>query len=51
MINGNAFDTYTVLFSDGEQFSLMATTITMAKLMAKEIHPIAEVVAVFKEKD
>jgi len=39
MIRGNAMDTYTIHFDDGDSFSLMAITPTGAQWMAAELCP------------
>jgi hypothetical protein len=51
MIRGNLFDTYTVVFGNGERFSLMATNRTMARLMAAELNPSTPIVNIFKTEE
>lgn len=48
MITGNAMDVYTVVFGNGEKFSLMARDITMARLNAQELVPNSTIIAVHK---
>ena len=48
MIRGNAMDVYTVAFTNGDIFSLMANSQTMACLMAQELMPNSAIVAVHK---
>ena len=45
MIRGNAMDVYTVAFANGDIFSLMAKSQTMACLMAQELAPGQELIA------
>jgi hypothetical protein len=51
MIKGNAYDTYEVMFSNGEKFSLMATSKTAAWLMAAELNPDPTIVNVQKQDE
>jgi hypothetical protein len=39
MIKGNAMDTFTIHFADGDSFSLMAVTHTGAQWLAAELCP------------
>ena len=48
MIKGNAMDVYTVVFSNGDKFALMARDVTMARLTAHELVPDYPIVAVHK---
>lgn len=41
-------DVYTVVFGNGEKFSLMACDITMARLNAQELVPNSTIIAVHK---
>ena len=45
MIQGNAMDVYTVAFANGDIFSLMAKSESMACLMAQELAPGQELIA------
>lgn len=45
MIRGNALDVYTVAFANGEIFSLMANSQSMACLMAQELAPGQKIIA------
>lgn len=49
MISGNTMDVFSVVFSNGEEFSLMATNTTMARLMATELNNKAEIVQVHRQ--
>lgn len=51
MIKGNVSDTYTILFADGEQFSLMASNESMAKLLAVTIKKTSSIVNVARNED
>jgi hypothetical protein len=48
MIKGNAMDVYTVVFANGDKFSLMARDATMACLTAQELMPDHAIVSVHK---
>jgi len=48
MIKGNAMDVYSVVFANGDKFSLMARDSTMARLTAHELVPDHPIVAVHK---
>ena len=48
MIKGNAMDVYTVVFANGDKFSLMARYSAMARLNAYELVPDSPIVAVHK---
>jgi hypothetical protein len=48
MIKGNAMDVYSVVFANGDKFSLMARDSTMARLTAHELVPDYAIVAVHK---
>jgi hypothetical protein len=51
MIKGNAYDTYEVMFSNGEKFCLMATSKTAAWFMAAELNPEPTIVNVQKQDE
>jgi hypothetical protein len=48
MIRGNAMDTYTIHFDDGDCFSLMSITPTGAHWLAAELCPEKKVVRIEK---
>jgi hypothetical protein len=48
MIKGNAMDTFTVHFDDGDCFSLMAVTPTGAQWLAAELCPDKKVMRIEK---
>jgi hypothetical protein len=48
MIKGNAMDVYSLVFANGDKFSLMARDSTMACLTAHELVPDHAIVAVHK---
>jgi len=48
MIKGNTLDVFTIAFDNGEQFSLMARDKTMARLMAHELAPNRQIIAIYK---
>lgn len=51
MIKGNVLDVFTIVFADGDQFSLMARDKNMARLMALELAPNQTIVAIHKTDD
>ena len=51
MIKGNAFDTFTISFADGQQFSLMATSAKIAEMFAQRLHQSSIVIKVIKNDD
>jgi hypothetical protein len=48
MIKGNVMDVYSVVFANGDKFSLIARDSTMARLTAHELVPDHPIVAVHK---
>ena len=48
MIKGNVMDVFTIFFDSGDQFSLMARNKTMARLMAHELLPDHQIIAIHK---
>jgi hypothetical protein len=48
MIKGNAMDVYSVVFTNGDKFNLMARDTTMARLTAQELVPDHAIVSVHK---
>ena len=48
MIKGNVMDVYSVVFANGDKFSLMARDATMARLTAQELLPDHAIVSVHK---
>ena len=48
MIRDNVMDVYSVVFANGDKFSLVARDITMARLTAHELVPDYAIVAVHK---
>jgi hypothetical protein len=51
MIKGNAFDTFTIVFDNGEKFSLMATNETMATMMAQQLNPVPKIIKVIQHEE
>ena len=48
MIKGNAMDVFSVAFTNGDKFCLMARDTTMARLTAQELVPDYAIVSVHK---
>jgi hypothetical protein len=48
MIRDNVMDVYSVVFANGDKFSLLASDSTMARLTAHELVPNHDIVAVHK---
>jgi hypothetical protein len=48
MIKGNAMDVFSVAFTNGDKFCLMARDTTMARLAAQELVPDHAIVSVHK---
>jgi hypothetical protein len=48
MIKGNVMDVYTVVFANGDKFSLIARDATMARLTVQELTTNHAIVAVHK---
>ena len=51
MIKGNVMDTFTILFDNGEKFSLVAPNRTGALMLAHELMPEGKIIGALRLDD